>query len=159
MLNAILFYRLADHLVCSWSKILLLAFLVCLIPRPAHSQMHTDITVSLQIASSGSLLSACYSVLEAMIGHMTSASTLALDQGQVEQVHAAMVGAFNAVLYFLSQCQGQVDDQDTRLTDTQVGNKCCHCTHSELFLLHMLHLGFSGDHILRKTFQIEVVIS
>ncbi|KAK2184602.1 hypothetical protein NP493_258g02016 [Ridgeia piscesae] len=110
--------------------VLLLIHLVCVEVRmtledlnPAQDQpirRRTDITVSLQIASLGSLLSACYSVLEAMIGHMTSASTLALDQAQVEQVHAAMVGAFNAVLYFLSQCQGQVDDQDTRLTESQM---------------------------------------
>ncbi|KAI0210117.1 Neurochondrin [Lamellibrachia satsuma] len=73
-----------------------------------------------QIASSGSLLSACYSVLENIIAHMTSDCKLSLDESQVEQVHAAMVGAFNAVLFFLSQYQVQTDDQSPQMKGSQV---------------------------------------
>ncbi|KAL3860189.1 hypothetical protein ACJMK2_010347 [Sinanodonta woodiana] len=51
----------------------------------------------------GSLLSSCYSLLEAVINFMTNGPLLRLDDRQVVQLHSAMVGAFRAVLFFLQK--------------------------------------------------------
>jgi len=57
-----------------------------------------------------------------------------------------MVGAFNAVLYFLSQCQGQVDDQDTRLTESQVGQMLSLYTQSAISSTYVASGGFWGSY-------------
>ena len=57
-------------------------------------------------------MSACFVILESTIAYMISESPLSLDEDQINQLHAAMVGAFNAVLFFLSQCQAHVQDKD-----------------------------------------------
>ena len=56
-------------------------------------------------------MSACFAILESTIAYMISESPLSLDEDQINQLHAAMVGAFNAVLFFLSQCQVQAQDE------------------------------------------------
>lgn len=49
------------------------------------------------------VLCSCYQVLEHVIGHMTSAPSLQLDDKQILQLHTAMLGAFNAVVCFLKE--------------------------------------------------------
>ena len=56
---------------------------------------------TLQVCTKGPLLSSCYSLLENVIGFMTSGPSLALDEKRVKQLYTAMVGAFNAVMVFL----------------------------------------------------------
>ena len=58
-----------------------------------------------QVESRGALLTSCYLLLEKTISYMTGGPSLALDSKQLHQLHGAMVGAFNAVLLFLSEQQ------------------------------------------------------
>ena len=64
-----------------------------------------------QVSSLDSLLSTCYSLLESIIAFMTLGSSLALEDRQITQLHAAMVGAFNAVVLFLAKVQDECPDQ------------------------------------------------
>ncbi|CAH1776723.1 unnamed protein product [Owenia fusiformis] len=47
------------------------------------------------------LLSGCYSLLERIIGYMTTGPTMLLEEKTLMQLHSAMLGAFNAVTCFL----------------------------------------------------------
>lgn len=48
------------------------------------------------------LLSSCFTVLEQTISHLAEGSAVPLESKQVQQLHAALTGAFNGVLFFLS---------------------------------------------------------
>ena len=54
-------------------------------------------------------LVSCYNLLELIICHMTSAPSLKLDENQVLQLHSAMEGAFNSVIFFLREQSEQGD--------------------------------------------------
>ncbi|ESO99077.1 hypothetical protein LOTGIDRAFT_238919 [Lottia gigantea] len=53
------------------------------------------------------LLCSCYLLLENIISHMTTGQPMGFEEKQVLQVHASMVGAFNAVLFFLDEISTQ----------------------------------------------------
>jgi hypothetical protein len=53
------------------------------------------------VSSQEGVLSACYSLLESIIAFMTFGSSLTLENRQIQQLHSAMVGAFQAVADFL----------------------------------------------------------
>merc|ERR1712150_89100 len=54
-------------------------------------------------AETGGLLSSLYLILENIINYLTTGPSLKLDDRQVQQLHSAMVGAFKAVIFFLSE--------------------------------------------------------
>lgn len=56
-----------------------------------------------QIMSKADTLVSCYNLLELIICHMTSAPSLKLDENQVLQLHSAMEGAFNSVIFYLRE--------------------------------------------------------
>lgn len=62
---------------------------------------------SFKVSQLDSLLSTCYSLLESIIAFMTLGSSLSLEDRQITQLHAAMVGAFNAVVLFLGKVQNE----------------------------------------------------
>ena len=64
-----------------------------------------------QASEIGDLLVACYRLLENIISYLATGPTLALDGRKVGQLHAAMVGAFNAVLFFLTRVSEQHQDK------------------------------------------------
>ncbi|XP_052061318.1 neurochondrin-like [Mytilus californianus] len=56
-----------------------------------------------QIMTKADTLVSCYNLLELIICHMTSAPSLKLDENQVLQLHSAMEGAFNSVIFYLRE--------------------------------------------------------
>ncbi|KAK3085973.1 hypothetical protein FSP39_011509 [Pinctada imbricata] len=56
-----------------------------------------------KVVEKAEVLCSCYQILEHVIGHMTSAPSLLLDDKQILQLHTAMLGAFNAVVGFLHE--------------------------------------------------------
>ena len=91
-----------------------------------------------------SLLATCYNLVEHVIEYMTAGPSLQLDSTQISQLHAAMVGAFNAVIHFLSrmadhpQCQVILANWQTitsyviSLHSFAIGNEklVCYYTHN-----------------------------
>ncbi|XP_048249169.1 neurochondrin-like [Haliotis rufescens] len=60
-----------------------------------------------QVKSKAGVVCSCYGLLENIIGHMTAGISLGLEKKQVLQLHSAMLGAFNSVIFFLSQVSQQ----------------------------------------------------
>ena len=67
------------------------------------AQTHAHVFIQVECVETGGLLSSLYLLLENIITYLTSGPSLKLDDRQVKQLHSAMVGAFNAVIFFLSE--------------------------------------------------------
>lgn len=65
-----------------------------------------------QINANADILVSCYNLLELIICYMTSAPSLKLDEHQVLQLHSAMEGAFNSVIFYLREQSEQGDQVD-----------------------------------------------
>ncbi|XP_050416414.2 neurochondrin isoform X1 [Patella vulgata] len=78
--------------------ILLVTHLVCIEVR-----MILENCTWQQIQSKTSLLCSCYMLLENIISHMTTGQPMGFEEKQVLQVHSAMVGAFNGIIFFLDE--------------------------------------------------------
>ena len=63
----------------------------------------TSFYFQVDCAETGGLLSSLYLILENIINYLTTGPSLKLDDRQVQQLHSAMVGAFKAVIFFLSE--------------------------------------------------------
>ncbi|XP_067664158.1 neurochondrin-like [Haliotis asinina] len=60
-----------------------------------------------EVKRKAGVVCSCYGLLENIIGHMTAGMSLGLEKKQVLQLHSAMLGAFNSVIFFLSQVSQQ----------------------------------------------------
>ncbi|CAG2207008.1 unnamed protein product [Mytilus edulis] len=78
--------------------LLVIIHLSCIEVRISLENLNPD-----QIMSKADTLVSCYNLLELIICHMTSAPSLKLDENQVLQLHSAMEGAFNSVIFYLRE--------------------------------------------------------
>ncbi len=63
------------------------------------------ISIFLQILKKSGVVCSCYGIIENIIGYMTTGSCMGLQEKQISQLHSAMMGAFNSVIFFLSQIE------------------------------------------------------
>ena len=67
------------------------------------------------------LISSCYCVIENVIEYLTQGPSMLLSEEQVLQLHAAMKGALNSVIWFLSK----IDVEHPELVSPHVMFYCC----------------------------------
>ena len=66
-----------------------------------------DILYFFQVEQNCELLSSCFLLMERVIVHLACGPSLQISQTQVQQLHAALSGGINAVLYFLTTVSDQ----------------------------------------------------
>ncbi|XP_046550791.1 neurochondrin-like isoform X2 [Haliotis rubra] len=94
--------------------LLLLTHMACIEVRMVLEDGRID-----EVKRKAGVVCSCYGLLENIIGHMTAGMSLGLEKKQVLQLHSAMLGAFNSVIFFLSQVsQQQIEMPRTSLLVT-----------------------------------------
>lgn len=77
--------------------------------------LHFSCNFCTQVVESEDMLSAGYGLLENIIGFLASGPELGLNSRQVTQLHTALMGAFNAIIYFLTQVRDLCPEKVTSL--------------------------------------------
>nr|XP_006818323.1 PREDICTED: neurochondrin-like [Saccoglossus kowalevskii] len=114
-----------EHFGISWALgpeqdsstkyLLLLVHLSCIEVR-----ITLEDTSDCEKESRSSVISACYHMLESIIGYMTAEPTLSLTTKQITQLHSAMVGAFGAVVHYLTRMSEDKSNYTTPLVQASV---------------------------------------